>query len=107
MRTIISQSVVLPAPAESLFAMYTDPGKHTAITGAPVAISVEPGSPFQAFNGALTGATLQIIAQRLGVQPWRSLKFNDGAPESTLILAVPPGETNGRIDLAPLDAAAH
>ena len=41
MRTIISQSVVLPAPAESLFAMYTDPAKHAAITGAPVAISVE------------------------------------------------------------------
>ena len=32
MRTIISQSVVLPATAESLFAMYTDPAKHAAIT---------------------------------------------------------------------------
>jgi len=47
MRTVISQSVVLPAPAESLFAMYTDPAKHAATTGAPVAISVEPGSPFR------------------------------------------------------------
>jgi hypothetical protein len=72
MRTVISQSVVLPAPAESLFAMYTDPAKHAVITGAPVAISVEPGSPFQAFNGALTGATLQIIPQRLVIQSWRS-----------------------------------
>jgi hypothetical protein len=35
MRTVISQSVVLPAPAEGLFAMYTDPAKHAAITGAP------------------------------------------------------------------------
>jgi hypothetical protein len=52
MRTIISQSIVLPAPAESLFVMYTDPAKHAAITGAPVAISLEPGSPFQASNGA-------------------------------------------------------
>ena len=75
MRAIISQAVVLPAPAESLFAMYTDPAKHAAITGAPVAISVEPGSPFRAFNGALTGATLQIIPQRLVIQSWRSTKF--------------------------------
>ena len=74
MRTIISQSVVLPAPAESLFAMYTDPAKHAAITGAPVAISLEPGSPFQAFNGA----TLQIIPQRLVIQSWCSTKFNNG-----------------------------
>ena len=52
MRSIISQSVVLPAPAERLFAMYIDPANHAAITGAPVAISAEPGAPFQAFNGA-------------------------------------------------------
>ena len=103
MRTVISQSVVVPAPAEGLFAMYTDPAKHAAITGAPVAISVEPGSPFQAFNGALTGATLQIIPQRLVIQSWRSTKFNDGDPDSTLILAFTPEGTNGRIDLVHLD----
>ena len=107
MRTIISQSVVLPAPAESLFAMYTDPAKHAAITGAPVAISVEPGSPFRAFNGALTGATLQIIPQRLVIQSWRSTKFNDGDPDSTLILAFTSEATNGRIDLVHLDVPAH
>jgi len=87
MRTIISQPVVLSAPAESLFEMYTDPVKHAAITGAPVTISFEPGSPFHAFNGALTGATLQITPRRLVIQSWRSTKFNDGDPDSTLILA--------------------
>jgi len=91
MRTIISQSVVLPAPAESLFAMYTDPAKHAAITGAPVAISLEPGSPFQAFNGALTGATLQIIPQRLVIQSWRSTKLNEGDPDFDLDPRLHPG----------------
>ena len=107
MRSIISQSVVLPAPAERLFAMYIDPAKHAAITGAPVAISAEPGAPFQAFNGALTGALLQIIPRRLVVQSWRSTKFNDGDPDSTLILAFTPGGTNGRIDLVHLDVPDH
>src|ERR1700730_11598921 len=107
MRTINSQSVVLPAPAESLFAMYTDPAKHAAITGAPVAISVEPGSLFQAFNGALTGAMLRIIPQRLVIQSWRSIKFNDRDPDSTLILAFTPEGTKGRINLVHLDVPAH
>src|SRR5580693_3475199 len=107
MRSIISQSVVLPAPAERLFAMYIDPANHAAITGAPVAISAEPGAPFQAFNGALTGAILQIIPQRLAVQSWRSTKFNDGDPDSTLILAFTPEGTNGRIDLVHLTRIAH
>jgi hypothetical protein len=65
MRTIISQSVVLPAPAESLFAMYTDPAKHSAITGAPVAISIErvrhskpsmARSPVQRSRSSLNGS---------------------------------------------------
>jgi len=107
MRTVISRSVVLSAPPESLFAMYTDPAKHAAITGAPVVISVEPGSPFRAFKGALTGATLQIIPQRLVIQSWRSTKFNDGDPDSTLILAFTAEGANGRIDLVHLDVPAH
>ena len=107
MRTIISQSIVLPASAESLFVMYTNPAKHAAITGAPVEISLEPGSPFQAFNGALTGATLQIIPQRLVIQSWRSTRFNDADPDSTLILAFTPEGKNGRIDLVHLDVPAH
>src|SRR5215470_6316898 len=107
MRTVMSQSIVLPAPAESLFVMYTDPAKHAVITGAPVAISLEPGSPFQAFNGALAGATLQIIPQRLVIQSCARPNFNDGDPDSTLILAFAPEGTNGRIDLVHLDVPAH
>jgi hypothetical protein len=52
MRSIISQSVVLPAPAERLFAMYIDSAKHAAITGAPVANGVS------ALAGAQAGAQL-------------------------------------------------
>src|SRR5246127_2320404 len=107
MRTVISQSVALPAPAEGLLAVSPGPGRRAAISGAPGASSVEPGSPFQAFNGALTGATLQIIPQRLVIQSWRSTKFNDGDPDSTLILAFTPEGTNGRIDLVHLDVPAH
>ena len=58
-------------------------------------------------SGALTGATLQIIPQRLVIQSWRSTKFNDGDPDSTLILAFTPEEINGRIDLVHLDVPAH
>ena len=74
---------------------------------SPLAISIEPGSAFQAFNGTLTGATLQIIPRRLVIQSWRSTKFNDGDPGSTLILAFTPEGTNGGIDLVHLDVPAH
>ena len=41
------------------------------------------------------------------IQSWRSTKFNDGDPDSTLILAFTPEATNGRIDLVHLDVPAH
>lgn len=103
MRPVIAQSIVLPAPAERLFATYLDPALHAAVTGAPVTVSAEPGSPFRAFDGQITGTTLSVIASRLIVQSWRSTNFRDADPDSTLILAFVPEGAHGRIDLIHID----
>ena len=107
MRSVITQSVVLPAPAEDLYAMYLNPARHAAITGAPVTISAAPGSEFHAFEGRLNGMMLITIPSRLVVQSWRSMKFNHDDPDSTLILAFVPEGEDGRIDLVHLDVPAH
>jgi activator of HSP90 ATPase len=107
MRSLIMQSIVLPAPAETLYAMYLDPARHAAITGAPVIISAASGSEFHAFEGRLSGTMLSALPSRLVVQSWRSMKFNDDDPDSTLILAFLPEGTAGRIDLLHLDVPAH
>lgn len=102
-RRLIKQSVVLPAPAEQLYATYLDPGLHAAFTGAPVTVSAEPGAPFRAFDGQISGTTLSVIAPRLIVQSWRSTNFRDADPDSTLILAFVPQGRDGRIDLIHID----
>ncbi|HTR88361.1 MAG TPA: SRPBCC domain-containing protein [Reyranella sp.] len=103
-RLVIRQSVVLPAMADRLCAMYLDPAKHAAITGFPVTISRKPGSLFKAFNGALSGRVLAVEAPHLIVQSWRSTSFDDDDPYSTLILSFrPAGKARGRIDLVHLD----
>ena len=113
MRSIIQQSVVLPAAADELFEMYLDPARHAAITGAPVTIGCQSGSPFEAFGGQLTGTMLAVVAPRLIVQSWRSMMFKAGDADSTLILtfstepADSSGQTQGRIDLVHLDVPDH
>jgi activator of HSP90 ATPase len=95
--------LVLPAPAEELYATYLDPAPHAAVTGAPVTVSAESGAPFRAFDGQISGAMLAAIAPRLIVQSWRSTNFRDADPDSTLILAFVPEGTGGRIDLIHID----
>ncbi|SPE42782.1 Activator of Hsp90 ATPase 1 family protein (fragment) [Candidatus Sulfopaludibacter sp. SbA3] len=103
MRSLITQSVVLPAPAEDLYATYLDAARHAAVTGAPVTVSAETGTPFSAFGGQISGAMLSVVAPRLVVQSWRSVNFADSDPDSTLILAFVPEGNHGRIDLIHID----
>jgi activator of HSP90 ATPase len=106
-RSVIKQSVVLSASAESLFATYMDPLRHAAITGGKAVISARPGSKFLAFDGTLWGTTLAVVAPRLIVQSWRSKKFHASDSDSTLILAFVPHGEEGRIDLVHLDVPRH
>ncbi|TMH88206.1 MAG: hypothetical protein E6H47_08060, partial [Betaproteobacteria bacterium] len=62
---IVRQSVVLPAAAEELYAMYLSPRRHAAITGRPVKIGAKPDAKFRAFNGALSGRMLFTVPRRL------------------------------------------
>jgi activator of HSP90 ATPase len=110
MRSVIQQSVVLPARAEALFDMYVDPVAHAAFTGWPVAIGAEEGAEFSAFGGQLSGRILTSVRPRLVVQSWRSTKFHADDPDSTLILLFTPDEQNGdqgRIELVHLDVPEH
>ncbi|HXM81293.1 MAG TPA: SRPBCC domain-containing protein [Burkholderiales bacterium] len=104
---LIKQSVVLPAPAKALYAMYLSPKAHCAITGHPVTIGAKAGSKFKAFNGALSGRILYTVPGRLIVQAWRSTAFKKSDVDSTLILRFTPKGRSGRIDLTHVNVPAH
>ncbi len=108
MLRIVRQSVVLPAPARTLYAQYLSPRAHGAITGGKVRIGSRRGAKFSAFGGALSGRILQTIPGRLVVQSWRAKPFHKGDHDSTLILRfLPAGRSRGRIDLVHVNVPAH
>jgi activator of HSP90 ATPase len=109
MRSVIQQSVVLPAPVEQLFEMYLDPVIHAAVTGFPATIDCVAGAEFRAFGDQLTGNILAVERPRLIVQSWRSTKFDANDPDSTLILSFSGAaeQGSGRIDLVHLDVSEH
>lgn len=103
MRSVISQSVVLPATAATLYETYVDPVRHAQLTGAPVEIGIEFGAQFRAFDGAITGSMLCVRPPLLVLQSWRSVHFHATDPDSTLMLAFVPQERDGRIELIHID----
>lgn len=107
MRSVIAQTIVLPAPAEALFEMYLDPTEHGAITGSPVTIGKTPGAEFCAFEGALSGTILAVVSPTLIVQSWRSTQFKPTDPDSTLILSIKPEGISGQISLVHIDVPDH
>ena len=107
MRSVIRQSVVLPAPAIRLFEMYLSEDSHGDFTGTPVTIGEQPGAPFSAFEGALSGTILETIKPHLIVQSWRSVSFKESDPDSTLILQFKDCEQGGVVDLIHLDIPEH
>src|SRR5258706_15873391 len=96
MPKVVKQSVVLPATAKALYAMYLSPKAHGSITGAKVAIGSRPGSSFRAFGGKLRGRVLQTIPGRLIVQAWRSSAFRKREAEPTVVIRLPPKGESGR-----------
>jgi hypothetical protein len=64
-----------------------------------VTIAPCPGSPFQAFNGALTGTILHVEPKRLIVQTWRSVNFPGTALDSVLVLSFWPAPEGSRIEV--------
>ena len=107
MPKLVKQSVTLPAPARSLYAMYINPKTHRAITGGKVVISARRGSKFSAFDGMLHGRTLYTVPGRLIVQAWRSVNFRKADVDSTLILRFSPAGRKGRIDLMHVNVPAQ
>jgi uncharacterized protein YndB with AHSA1/START domain len=101
----VTHAVVLPRSPARLYSMYMDPKEHAAFTGAPVRIAARAGARFEAFRGALSGAILQVVPNRLIVQSWRSTQFAKRDLDSTLILSFWPDPQGGKIEVTHVNVA--
>ncbi|HEY5511269.1 MAG TPA: SRPBCC domain-containing protein [Prolixibacteraceae bacterium] len=61
---------LLNAPPPDVYNAMTNPLMIEIWTGEPVVMSTEPGSPFEIWDGAITGQNLEFIQDKLIVQKW-------------------------------------
>jgi hypothetical protein len=63
MPNVVQQSVALPAPPGTLYAMYLDPQAHAAFSGGgAVRIAPTVGTDWSAFDGRIHGRILALVS---------------------------------------------
>lgn len=67
----IEQTVTIKASPHDVYDALMDSEKHSRFTEAPANISREIGGSFTAYDGALSGTTLELVPDAKIVQSWR------------------------------------
>jgi activator of HSP90 ATPase len=77
-------SIVLAAPAQRVYQAWLSSDEHSAMTGGATKIDPSVGGTFNAWDGYITGTTLELEPYRRIVQSWRTVEFPADAPDSRL-----------------------
>ena len=92
-------SVVLPVKAESLYDAWLDSREHSAFTGSPAEIDPTAGGNYTAWDGYISGRTIELEPYRRIVQSWRTTGFPEDATDSRLELIFEPVAEGTRLTL--------
>ena len=77
-------STVLTASAKQIYEAWLSSDEHGAMTGGAARIDPVAGGQFDAWDGYITGTTLELEPYRRIVQSWRTIEFPADAPDSRL-----------------------
>jgi uncharacterized protein YndB with AHSA1/START domain len=86
-------SAVVPAAPADVYEAWLSSELHSAMTGGAATIDPVVGGTFVAWDGYITGTTLELEPPRRVVQTWRTQNFVDGDADSRIeVLFTPEGD---------------
>ena len=77
-------STFLPANPEVIFQDWLSSSGHSALTGSPASVEPGIGGKFTAWDGYISGVTLELEPGRRILQAWRTTEFPADSPDSRL-----------------------
>ena len=92
-------SCTLPASPKAVYDAWLDSAEHSAMTGAEAKIVSRVGAAFSAWDGYITGKTVELIPGKRIVQSWRTTEFAGDDPDSTITIELSPAKTSARLTL--------
>ncbi len=77
-------SAIVPASPDRVYATWLSSSGHTAMTGADAAVDPRVGGYYDAWDGYISGRTLELDPGQRIVQTWRTTEFADDDPDSEI-----------------------
>jgi uncharacterized protein YndB with AHSA1/START domain len=94
-------SSTFPAAPEAVYAARLDSAAHSAMTGAAADIANHVGGDYSSWDGYIGGKTLELAPDKRIVQTWRTTRFADNDPDSTITVELAPARTGHAADADP------
>ena len=92
-------SAVLPAPADAIYGAWMSSAGHSAMTGADAEVDPRPGGAYSAWDGYITGRTLELEPGRRIVQSWRTSEFGPDQEDSRIEVLLEPVEDGTQVTI--------
>jgi activator of HSP90 ATPase len=92
-------SCTLPAAPQAVYDAWLDSAAHSAMTGGAAKIAKRVGGAYSAWDGYITGKTLELLPGKRIVQSWRASEFAARDPDSTITVELAPTKTGTRLTL--------
>jgi activator of HSP90 ATPase len=78
------QSATIPAAPSAIYEAWMSSAGHSAMTGGAAKVDPRVGGEFSAWDGYITGRTLELEPGHRILQSWRTSEFTDSDADSTI-----------------------
>jgi activator of HSP90 ATPase len=102
----IRLSAVIPAEPKAVYAAWMSSKGHGAMTGSGAKITARVGSAYSAWDGYISGRTLELEQDSRIVQSWRTTEFQKDEPDSRLEVLLEKAKGGTKVTLLHTDIPA-
>ena len=92
-------SMLIPASPAEIYKAWMSSQGHSAMTGSTAKVTGKAGGKFSAWDGYISGRTLELEPDRRIVQAWRTSEFADEAPDSHLEVFLEATKTGTKVTI--------
>ncbi|HET6450989.1 MAG TPA: SRPBCC domain-containing protein [Spirochaetia bacterium] len=102
----ITVSAIIPAEPAVIYKAWMSSKGHSLMTGSGAKITAKVGGKYTAWDGYISGKTLELEPGERIVQSWRSTDFAKDAEDSRLEVSLSPARGGTKVTLTHSDLPA-